>query len=84
MYAYTSRRLKFIMNGRYHISADDINEFVKLIDLFKSPCENCIKQISIVQKWKIILNVQSRLYENATSWNMVDINWLNTLNNEKR
>ena len=57
MYAYTSRRLKFIMNGRYPISADDINEFVQLIDLLKSPSENCIKHISIVQKWEIILNI---------------------------
>ena len=70
MYAYSSRRLKFIMNGRYHISADDINEYVQLIDLFKSHSKNCIKQISIVQKWKIVLNVQSTLYENAASWNM--------------
>lgn len=79
MYAYTSRRLKFIMNGRYHISADDINEYVQLNDLFKYPSENCIKQMSIVQKWKIILNVESSLYENATSWNMVDVSWLNIL-----
>ena len=84
MYAYTSRRLKFIMNGRYHISADDIYEYVKLIDLFKSPSENCIKQISIVQKWNIIWKVQSRMYENATSWNMVDVSSLNTLNYQKR